>query len=464
MDGRARRRRPGLARLLVAVAIGTANPSAAEPPAPAPSPVGPVERVVLITIDTLRADHLGVYGGPVATPHLDRLAAEGVVVENAYTPVPSTGPAHASLLTGRHPWNHGTLRNAVPMDPTVPTLADWLHRRGIATAAIVSSYILHPRFGFHQGFDSYRFEPTEDYLWRGRQRDRFWTLGEHTTRAANTWLTEHGSEPFFLWVHYFDPHTPYLPPPGFAIDPSEPIDLEGKRVRGTGKTEDQLRRAIRAYRGEIAYTDFQVGLVIERLRLLDLIDRTAVIVTADHGEGLGDHGTLEHGQNVFDELVRVPLLIRAPGIPAGRRLDGMAQLEDIAPTILALYGAGPPDGIDGVDLLPWLRGEVDRPPRTRVFGRRRPYAKEPDRFYERQGDRKWIGSLDGRGALFDLDADPRERAPLPGAGPSQALRDAVGRGSPEPTEPTGDAAGAGRDVDPDPEVRRALEALGYLDE
>jgi arylsulfatase A-like enzyme len=430
---------------------------------------GPVERVVLITIDTLRADHLGAYGGSVATPKLDRLAAEGVVVENAYTSVPSTGPAHASLLTGRYPWNHGTLKNAIPMDPTRPTLADWLHQRGIATAAIVSSYILHPRFGFHQGFDSYRFEPTEEYLWRGKQRDRFWTRGEHTTRAANAWLTEHGSEPFFLWLHYFDPHTPYHPPPGFAVDPKEPIDLDGKRVRGTGKTKDQLRRAIRAYRGEVAYTDFQVGLVIERLRLLDLLHRTAVIVTADHGEGLGDHGALEHGVNVFDELVRVPLLIRAPGIPAGTRLAGVAQLEDLAPTILALYGAEPPEEIDGVDLLPWLRGEVDTPPRESVFGRRRPYAKKPDRFFERRGDRKWIGNPEKSGALFDLGSDPRERAPKPGSGPSQALRDAIEQGAavPEDSAHRADAPGdrpSARQVDPDPEVQRALEALGYLEE
>jgi len=426
---------------------------------------------VLITIDTLRADHVGVYGGPVATPALDRLAAEGAVVEHAYTPVPSTGPAHASLLTGRYPWNHRTLKNAVPMDPTLATLADWLQLRGIATAAVVSSYILHPRFGFHQGFDSYRFEPTEEYVWRGKQRGRFWTRGEHTTRAANAWLTEHGGEPFFLWLHYFDPHTPYMPPPGFAVDPKDPIDLDGKRVRGTGKTKDQLRQAIRAYRGEVAYTDFQVGLVIERLRLLDLLDRTAVIVTADHGEGLGDHGALEHGVNVFDELVRVPLLVRAPGIPAGRRLDGVVQLEDLAPTILALYGAESPEGIDGVDLLPWLRGKVDASPRDSVFGRRRPYAKEPDRFFERRGDRKWIGNPEKRGALFDLDADPREREPKPGSGPSEALREAIQEQGAATNPPAGDSSndspGVGtrdREVGPDPEVRRALEALGYLEE
>jgi arylsulfatase A-like enzyme len=340
----------------------------------------------------------------------------------------------------------------------------------------VSSYILHRRFGFHQGFDSYRFEPTETYLWRGKRRDRFWTRGEHTTRAANAWLTEHGSEePFFLWLHYFDPHTPYLPPPGFAVDPKDPIDFERKRVKATGKSAEQLRRAILAYRGEVAYTDFQVGLVIERLRLLDLLDRTAVIVTADHGEGLGDHGALEHGVNLFDELVRVPLLIRAPGIPAGARRDGLVQLEDIAPTILALFGAEPPDGIDGVDLLPWLRGETDVPPRETVLGRRRPYGNKPDRFFERRGDRKWIGNLEKKGAVFDLEGDPRERDPTPGSGPSQVLLDAVGKRDAAPPGPAddspadsgGDRSGEGsreREVDPDPEVRRALEALGYLEE
>ena len=440
---------------IAALCVGAA-PSAGMATA-AETPTGPIDRIVLITVDTLRADHVGAYGGPVPTPELDRLAAEGVLVEQACTPVPSTGPAHVSLLTGRYPWHHGTLKNAVPMDPRIPTLSEALGERGMRTGAFVSSYILHRRFGFHQGFDDYVFEPTESYEWRGKLREGFWTRGEHTTRAAMQWLTEHGSEPFFLWVHYFDPHKPYLPPPGYALAPDTPIDLGGKTLPESVRGPGALRRLILAYRGEVAYTDAQIGRLVERLRLLDLLDRTAIVVTADHGEGLGDHGVLEHGLNLFDELVRVPLIVRAPGLPPGRRLAGDAQLEDLAPTLLAMVGAEPPSDLDGVSLLGWLRGDVPQSPRRAAVGRRRPYQKFRDRYFQRSWPQKWIGTLDAGGsATFDLSADPRERKPTSAEGPPALLREALAGVRAD--------AGAEASQDPDPEVRRALEALGYVEE
>ncbi len=412
-----------------------------------------LQGILLVTIDTLRADHVGAYGAPFATPSLDALARDGVLFEQACSPTPSTGPAHASLLTGLYPWNHGTLRNAVPLDPRIPTLADRLRTAGFASAAFVSSYVLDKRFGFHQGFDSFVFEPDQELVWSGRGGRSFYaTRGETTTRAAMRWITASRERRFFLWVHYFDPHTPYEPPPGYAVPADVPVPLDGKQPPA-GMTAEALRRRIRAYRGEVLYADAQLGALIERLRMLELLERTAVIVTSDHGEGLGDHGVLEHGVNLFDELVRVPLLVRAPGLPAGRRLRGEVQLEDLAPTILALAGAAAATGLDGLDLLPWLRGDLDASPRKAALGRRRPFLRERDQYFERRFPEKWIGALEGRGIALDLAADPGERAPRRGSGPPPQLRDALAA-----------ARGAVRAVDPDPEVRRALEALGYAEE
>jgi arylsulfatase A-like enzyme len=408
----------------------------------------------LITIDTLRADHVGAYGGPVATPAIDALAAEGALVEQAFTPIPSTGPAHASLMTGLYPWRHGALRNAAPLDARIPVLAEAAKARGLATAAFVSSYILDRRFGFHQGFDTYVFEPTERYFWRGRMRDAFFSRGETAAGAAMRWITAHAGGPFFVWVHLFDPHAPYEPPPGFAVPPGDPVDRAGKIVPPAVRDFEALDRMIRAYRGEVAYADAQVGRLVERLQMLGLLDRTAVILTADHGEGLGDHGELEHGTNVFDELVRVPLVIRAPGIPPGRRLRGAAQLEDLAPTIRALIGAEPLAESDGFDLFPWLSGRAASSPRPAVVGRRRPFPGRPDVFFESRWPRKWIGRVDAPGVGFSRDRDPGERDPAPGQGMPAQLREALER----PPQ-----AAARTVPDADPETRRALEALGYAE-
>ena len=446
---------PALAAVLAAAPVaGAADPGST---ANGGSP-GVIDSVLLITIDTLRADHVGAYGGPVPTPALDHLASQGVLVESAYTPTPSTGPAHASLLTGLHVWNHGTLKNAVPLDPRIPTLADLLSARGLDTAAFVSSYILDRRFGFHQGFATYIFEPSQPYHWRGRQRKRFWTRGQQTTQAANRWLLEHVDRPFFLWVHYYDPHWPYRPPVGFAVSPRDPVDLTGKSIPRDRdvRNELHLKSLNRAYRGEVAYVDAQVGTLLERVKLLGLDDRCAVVLTADHGEGLGDHGVMEHGLHLYEELVQVPLILRAPGLPSGRRVAGPAQLEDLAPTILALLNVDPPESLDGVDLLPWLRGATDAPPRGAVVGARSTNKGAARLFYVLDRSSKWIGEPGSPGRRFDLARDPGERDPQDGVAMPPQL---------EPAVAASQRAGAGAPsrVDTDPEVHRALRALGYAE-
>jgi arylsulfatase A-like enzyme len=382
---------------------------------------------------------------------MDRLATEGVWVDGACTPSPSTGPAHVSLFTGLHPWNHRALLNAVPFhDPTLPNLAARLHEAGLATAAFVSSYVVDARWGFGRGFESFHFEPTRKYPFSGRLIG-FWSRGEATTDAVIEWLEANASRPFFVWVHYFDPHDPYRPPAGHARPEDEVIDLQGKSLPPGISSEAGLKDEIRRYRGEVSYTDAQVGRLLDALERTGLDRRTAVILTADHGEGLGDHGHLRHGRNLFDELVLVPLLIRSPGIPARGRLSGAAQLEDLMPTVLSLLGVGVPEGLDGRDLTPWLRGELDASPREAVLGSRAPYARQPSIYFQRRRTRKWIGELDEGGLEFDLRDDPREAGPAPDAPPPPLLEASV---------PEGGSVGRERVLDA--ESRRALEALGYL--
>jgi choline-sulfatase len=406
----------------------------------------PVQNVVLITVDTLRADHVGVYGGPVPTPAMDRLAAEGVTVDGACTPTPSTGPAHVSLLTGLHPWNHGVLLNAVLFDdPALSNLTETLQVAGFETAAFVSSFNVDKRWGFGRGFKSFHFEPTQDM-----KEKKFWSRGEATTTAALDWLEEHSQERFFVWLHYFDPHLPYKPPEGYERPESEEIDLAGKGVPSPLRNFPQLKKFIRGYRGEVTYTDAQVGRLVDGLRRLGVVDKTAIVLTADHGEGLGDHDHLGHGWNLHDELVTVPLILRAPGLPAGSRLRGGAQLEDLMPTILSLVDVAVPDGLDGIDLSGWLEGTDAVSPRAAVYGRRAAFPNEPALFFERRWPRKWIGETIGNGQAYRLDQDAGEHAAVEvPAAPDELLSRLA------------DAVSA-RERVLDDETRKALEALGYL--
>jgi len=407
------------------------------------------ENLVLVTVDTLRADVLGPYGGPVPTPAFDRLAREGVVVEGACTPIPSTAPAHASLFSGLHPWRHGLLENGVPFDADrYPSLPARLRDSGLRTAAFVSSYVLHPRWGFDHGFDHYHFQPNEPGLWGDGHG--FSTRGAFTTDAALAWIGEHRDTPFFVWIHYFDPHDPYQPPEAFL----ETGPLETPEVMREGPPRPRAARAlarqIRAYRGEVAYADAQLGRVLDGLDALDLADRTNVVVTADHGEGLGEHGALRHGTNLFDEAVVVPLFVRGPALPRGVRVRGPAQLEDLMPTLLSLQGVDAPETADGVDLRGWLEGEQEHSPRKAVVGRRR--SKEPPLFFERRWPQKWIGGAERLGTRYRLDDDPDERRGVEQPGLPATLR----------------AELAGENTVPrkrvlDDEARRALEALGYLE-
>jgi arylsulfatase A-like enzyme len=279
--------------------------------------------VVLITLDTTRADRLGIYGNPGAeTAHFDRLAREGAIFSRAVATGPSTLPTHASIMTGLYPSRHGARANSVfSLAEEQRTLAEILAEAGYETAAFPSAFVLDARFGLDQGFDVYDASTRDKSLFHFAERS-----ATDTTDRAIRWLQAGRRKPVFIWVHYYDPHATYDPPEPFAS-------------------------RLHPYDGEIAYADREMG------RLLEAVDevagsRSLVIATADHGESLGDHGEYTHGYMLQETTQQIPLVMRARGaLPGGLHLDRRASQVDLMPTILSLLGIDVPAGLDGVDLL-----------------------------------------------------------------------------------------------------------------
>jgi choline-sulfatase len=291
----------------------------------------PALNVLLVTLDTTRADHLGSYGYTRArTRHLDQLASEGVRFDRAYSPAPITLPAHASILTGLYPFSHGVRNNGnFYLGGQYDTVATRLKALGYRTAAFVSSFILDRRYGLARGFDTYddHMEGAQAQVVQFEAERR----GDRTSLALLAWLDQYARSnpanagvheggarrPFFAWLHLYDPHEPYRPPPPFR---------------------DAFRDA--PYDGEIAFDDAIVAAVMDRLGRLGLRDRTVVVVAGDHGESLGDHGEETHSMFVYEPALRVPLIVWRPGlVPAGRVVSEPVRLVDVAPTLLELAGA-----------------------------------------------------------------------------------------------------------------------------
>ncbi len=286
--------------------------------APSESAVTTARHVVLVTVDTLRADHLGVYGGDVATPHFDRLAREGVLVEQAVAHVPLTRPSHVALMSGLLPSVTGVRDNVSPSPiPQVPLLAEVLSAEGFETAGFVSAVVISRSSGLSRGFDHYsdQFDarPEDPRFLNKAQKP-----GDETVAEAMSWLASSiavDDSRVFLWLHLYDPHEPYEPPEPYAS-----------------------RYADRPYAGEVAWTDELIGRVDAELKRLGVVDETLLVVTSDHGEGLGDHDELLHGFFAYESTLRVPLIARGPGIVPGSRLQAVAGLVDLYPTILDLVG------------------------------------------------------------------------------------------------------------------------------
>jgi choline-sulfatase len=355
----------------------------------------PAPDILLITIDTLRADHVGAYGAATgATPTLDALAARGVRFDRADTAVPLTGPSHATILTGQYPPAHGVRGNVVfTLGSKYPTAAMRLKKLGYATAAFVGAYPVAAAFGFAQGFDTFdeSFHETSPGEQGAERR------ANDVSDAAIRWLAS-APRPYFAWLHYYDPHAPY--------DPPEPF---------------RARFAQRPYDGEIAFTDQQIGRVIEAVRAAGRDRNTIVVVMADHGEGLGDHGELTHGVLIYQSTMRVPLLIAGPGIGGSRVVPAPVGTIDVLPTLLGFAGAPPDPDLPGRDVRPLIGGRAiaqDPLYSESLFGRLNMHWAT----LRGWTSGNWKLITGARAELYDLDRDPAEQHDLADSDPQRVER------------------------------------------
>ncbi len=389
-----------------------------------PAPEAARDRpIILVTVDTLRADRLGAYGSSKGlTPALDRFAQNAVRFTAAVTQVPLTLPAHATMLTGLHPDKHGIRTNdGFRLASGVTTLAEALRGGGYATGAFIGGAPLQASFGLDRGFDRY----DDDFARAAGAVER---PADEVVRAAVAWIDQHRARPLFAWLHLFDPHSPYTPPAPFATaHPGAPYD------------------------GEVAYTDAAIGRLLEHLQRADLFSRAAIIVAADHGESLGEHGERTHGTFLYDATVHVPLIVKLPGATAARTVAAAVETADLAPTIASLASVTL-GTVDGESLLPLVDGggDPDRPAYAESYYQNVLLGWSPLRAARTA---RWKFIEAPRPELYDLESDPGElhnrvndRAGL-AAGLQRALPGASGGATARP--------GAG-------EAAERLRSLGYL--
>ena len=384
--------------------------------------------LLIVTIDTTRPDRLGFYGNDeIATPNLDRLASRGAVFTRALATAPITLPSHASILTGRYPHHHGVRTNGLPpLESGETTLAEVLAEHGYDTAAFVSSFILEKQFGLAQGFGRYDDETHSESAVMGYSERR----ADRTTDRALEWLRRSGPRPFFLWVHYYDPHASYSPPEPFEDSSANDYD------------------------GELAFVDQQVGRLLEGVAASSDED-ALVVVTSDHGESFGEHGEQSHGFLVNEATLRIPLIVTTTrGLSTPVRIDELVSQVDLMPTVLSLFGLPAPAGLDGEDLT-----EHAEPARVvvaeahygeAIYGWARLAA-----IY--QGDFKYVDGPSPK--FYDLASDPAEQINLVSERGERAasLRQRL-------MEVRGDAADSlpVSSVELDRESIERLESLGYV--
>jgi choline-sulfatase len=422
-------------------------------------PEPPKTNLLLITLDTTRRDHLGVYGyARPTTPALDRFASRARVYTAALSTSSWTLPAHASLFTGLLPSSHGANWNpegplgladalengensrayrANPLGPDVPTLAEILSDAGYRTGAVVSGAWLAHIFGLGRGFEHYDDEGT-------RKLDG--GLGDRVTERALAWLAEKDERPFFLFLNYFDPHMPYTDPDGYRL----------RYLKEIGPTTDRQARTRAAYDGEINFMDVQLGTLFDRMEEQGLFENTLVVVTADHGELIGEHGLYGHNRFLYEELLRIPLLVRMPGATASERIDTPVQLTDVFAMILSMLQLPVPEGI---------QGRADPRQRGPIFAEVQPLAFQVasgPRYAIFDGDYKLVSTAKET-QLFNVANDPGESRDLAAAEPERAAAmkaslEAMLRSLPRPK------VDRNRSVKPvDEETQRALKGLGYVE-
>jgi arylsulfatase A-like enzyme len=458
------------------------KPSGSPRPAiarPVPVPSQPSRRnVILISIDTLRADRLGCYGNPrLPSPAIDRLAGSGVLCWSTVAPSNWTLPSHYSMMTSLYPSVHGVHPDRAAFGgfrrPThvagvrgsgrEETLAERLSELGYFTAAITEDGWVHPEFGFDQGFASY-------------VADTSGSLAATRTRTLE-WLSEHADLPFFLFVHTYQPHQPYdMPPPydtmfldrshvGYALPGSTvPVELlEDFQPGFFEPMRADLDAFFSLYDAEVRYVDDFVADVARTLEQEGIDDRTVVVLTSDHGEEIFEHGRFSHGDALYDEVMRVPLIVWGAGIPAGVVIEEPVTLLDILPTVVEIAGGEVEGPVQGLSLVARFGGPLPGLEHRTLFAEG--YGKDSLPMYCMwRGAHKYItGASPGRGELYDLSRDPGERHELSAASPATAadLRSAIEAWHRESLD-LGQRFESGERV-LDEDVVDRLRTLGYLD-
>jgi arylsulfatase A-like enzyme len=421
-----------------------------------------VPNLIVITIDTLRADYVHCYGNPtMQTPTIDRLAAEGVRFARAIVQQPNTNASHASIFTGLYPKTHGVrLHMQDRLSPQIPTMAKILKEHGYNTTGLFSWVSFEPAFsGLDQGFDEYQgfvtnrpitlSDPRLEYLaatyrrlvdhlsvlrtseamlnLRGDVEEEIDGRADITTEAALEWLDRRKAGPFFLWLHYYDPHYPYTPPPPFNT--MYYPDYKGA-IKGGWETIDMMRagapfsdsdvKQVRAlYSGEISFADQQLGRFIDALRSRDLLDRSVVVLSGDHGESLADDGYWLHPAALYYTETRVPFILRYPArLPAGAQVASPVQEIDILPTVLDLLGIKPSNVMEGSSLLTAINA-VPTLRQSTAFSALPP--DEDDESLIQTNDWAYIlNRTQGTRQLYDLTQDPDQRADVAKSRPEVA--------------------------------------------
>jgi arylsulfatase A-like enzyme len=459
--------------------------------------------IMLVTFDTTRADHFGAYGNTVVkTPRFDALAAQGVLFSEAWSQIPVTGASHTTVFTGQAPWEHGALLNGVSVSPDVVMLAEHLRAKGWRTGGFVSAYVLDGELGFSRGFEVY----DDDFGWLQGWSD---TLpgrmvasvsrhfnpehvlerrGGRTVDQALSWLESVGDEPFFVWVHLFDPHGPYAPPPPWDTayyqgDPRDPAHTSMGHVEGVA---EYLKPALHGitdvdwvlgqYAGEISYTDEQLGRLMDWLDTTGRADSTLLVMAGDHGESLGEHGVwFNHGDDLYESALKVPMAMRMPGrIEPGTVVSAPVELTDISPTVYDLLSVKPPSTIRGIPLTDAL---VDPGFAPRTEARAMSFDRQANLVARRAGEitapvyrmmalRKPGSYLfirrDAPGyddELYDLSVGTEDDPPVDNPGLSRALSESATEYLKAMTQEALDRSGA----EPDEATQEALRALGYVE-
>lgn len=371
--------------------------------------------IILVSIDTLRADHLSCYGYErQTTPILDSLASQGVLFELCQAQAPWTLPSHASIFTGLTVQSHGTTLssgNEHKLDPTLASMPVFLHENGYRTAGFVNVRFLTQPFGFAAGFDHFVFDPENGIK------------AEVTVNNAIAWLraelavqeeTEE-SAPLFMFIHFWDVHAPYDPPDPFANFFTDQI-REARSEWAVGENDEVLNPGDRnlfvaRYDGSVSYVDYQLGILFNELRRLEISENTLVIITSDHGEEFLEHGGVYHGETLFQEQLHVPLIISGPGLPAGETKSDPCGLFDLFPTMIGQTDFAIPDSLDGIDLF---SGEYNSERVIPASGIRSDDILEFSQVAVLKDRLKLIWGIHTEAGLqFDLANDPGETHPLP---------------------------------------------------